>query len=441
VNIMRPKFLIIIGIILGGLAVGGILRAMTNRAPSAEVALPKPLALDSQATLADRQLQAAHTTIERAPADPRGYNQLCVALMKKARETGDFSFNAKAETALKRSFELSASAENYDAIKLQAALLLTDHRFGEALEVARRARDMRPQDPMNYGAITDALVELGDYQAATEAAQTMMDLRPDTSSYARVSYLRALYGDTEGAIESMRAAVESASPRDPESVAWCRVHLGDELMNAGQRMAAEREFDSALAIFPNYHLAFAGKAWARLAAGDADAAIEFYQRAWERVPLPETAIALGDLYTKLGRADEAKKQYDLVEFIERTGTAAGTYSRQLALFYADHDVKLDEALAIARRERAARSDIYTCDALAWCLYKKGDFAWAKRSIEEALRLGTRDARIHYHAGMIEQALGNRRDAAKHLQLALKINPLFDIRQAEVARQTLRVIAA
>lgn len=438
---MRPKFLIIIGIILSGLAIGGILRAMTNHAPGAEVALPKPSILDAKATLADRQLQAAQTTIERVPADPQGYNQLCGAFMKKARETGDFSFNAKAETALQRSFELSASAENYDAIKLKAALLLTYHRFGEALEVARRAQDMRPQDPMNYAAITDALVELGDYQAATEAAQTMMDLRPDTASYARVSYLRALFGNTEGAIESMRAAVESASSRDPESGAWCRVHLGDELMNAGQRMAAEREFDSALAIFPNYHLAFAGKARARLAAGDADAAIEFYQRAWERVPLPETAIALGDLYTKLGRADEAKKQYDLVEFIERTGAVAGTYSRQLALFYADHDVNLDQALAIAQRERAARADIYTSDTLAWCLYKKGDLAGAKRSIVEALRLGTRDARINYHAGMIEQALGNRRYAAKHLQLALKINPTFDILQADVARQTLSAIAA
>ncbi len=438
---IRNKFLIITGIVLGVLAVVAGIRAVSNRAPRLETARPKPIAVTSRPTASDRQVRAAQVEIERAPANPNGYNLLCAAYLKKARETGDFGFNAKAEAALNRSFEMAAAENNYDSIKLKAALLLTYHRFGEALEVARRAQAVQPQDPDNYGAITDALVELGDYQGAFEAAQTMMDLRPGTPSYSRVSYLRGLQGDTEGAIEAMRAAVESASPRDPESGAWCRVHLGDELMNAGQRVAAEREFDSALAIFPNYHLAFAGKARARLAAGDADAAIEFYQRAWERVPLPETAIALGDLYTKLGRAEEAKKQYDLVEFIERTGATAGTYSRQLALFYADHDVKLDEALAIARRERAARSDIYTSDALAWCLYKKGDLAEAKRSIEEALRLGTRDARIHYHAGMIEQALGNRRDAAKHLQLALKINPLFDIRQAEVARQTLRAIAA
>ncbi|HXG86299.1 MAG TPA: tetratricopeptide repeat protein, partial [Pyrinomonadaceae bacterium] len=94
-----------------------------------------------------------------------------------------------------------------------------------------------------------------------------------------------------------------------------------------------------------------------------------------------------------------------------------------------------------KREREIRSDIYTSDVLAWCLYKKGNFAEAKKAIDEALRLGTRDARINYHAGMIEQALGNRRDAVKYLQLALEINPLFDILQADVAKQTLRAITA
>ncbi|MCA1556798.1 MAG: hypothetical protein LC747_08935, partial [Acidobacteria bacterium] len=94
-----------------------------------------------------------------------------------------------------------------------------------------------------------------------------------------------------------------------------------------------------------------------------DNAVKLYQRAWQRVPSPDIAIALGDLHTKLGHPVEAKKQYDLVELIERTGSAGNTYSRQLALFYADHDMKLDDALHIMRRERAARSDIYTCDTL------------------------------------------------------------------------------
>ncbi|MCA1556448.1 MAG: hypothetical protein LC747_07135, partial [Acidobacteria bacterium] len=338
----RNRLLIITGIVLGVLAIAAVIRAVSNRAPRVETARQKPIAAASRPTASDRQIRVAQDQVERAPADPRGYNLLCAAYMKKARETGDFGFNAKAEAVLTRSFEVAAPKDNYDAIKLKATLLLSYHRFGEALEIARHAQALQPQDHDNYGAITDALVELGDYQGAFEAAQTMMDMRPGTPSYSRVSYLRWLQGDTEGAIEAMRAAAEAASPRDPESIAWCRVHLGDELMNAGKLAAAEREYDIALYVFPKYHLALAAKARARLASGDTETAIEFYKQAQALVPLPETAIALGDLYARLNRSEEAKRQYNLVEFIERAGSIESqTYSRQLAVFWADHDMKLD----------------------------------------------------------------------------------------------------
>jgi len=288
--------------------------------------------------------------------------------------------------------------------------------------------------------MTDALVELGDYPGAFNTAQAMMDIKPSASSYSRVSYLRELQGNTKGAVESMRAAAEAAG--DSETAAWCRAHLGDLLINSGKAAAAEHEFDNALLILPDYYLALAGKGRARFAAGDTDSAITYYKQAQARVPLPETAIALGDIYAKLGRTEEAKSQYDLVEFIEGAGsTESKTYSRGIALFWADHDIKLDEALTIAKREREIRSDIYTSDVLAWCLFKKGRLTEAKTAMDEALRLGTRDARLFYHAGMIEQGLGNRRVAVKYLRLALKTNPSFDILQADAVRQILLAIAA
>jgi tetratricopeptide (TPR) repeat protein len=289
--------------------------------------------------------------------------------------------------------------------------------------------------------MTDALVELGDYDGAVAAAQTMVDLRPDTASYSRVSYLRELHGDSKGAVEAMRMAVGAASPKDPEGVAWCRVHLGDSLAREGKSAESEREYDHALFVFPDYHVALAAKARARLAAGDTGAAEAFYRRAVERVPLPDYAAALGDLYTKLGRAEDAKRQYELVEFVERGGAQGDTYTRQLAMFWADHDAKLDEALAVARSERAARKDIYTSDLLAWCLYKKGRHAEAKAAMDEALRLGTRDARLLFHAGMIADALGDRAAGAKYLRQALAINPSFDVLQAEAAKRVLAGRAA
>jgi tetratricopeptide (TPR) repeat protein len=237
----------------------------------------------------------------------------------------------------------------------------------------------------------------------------------------------------------MRAAADAASPQNPESMAWCRVQLGHELINAQKLHEAEREFDRALRYFPDYHLALAAKGRARLLAHDVENAIRYYQLAENRVPLPEYAIALGDIFTRLGRTDDARREHELVEFVEKSGAMDGTYSLQLALFWADHDTRLDDALTVAERERRARSDIYTCDALAWCLYKNGRLADAKTAITEALRLGTRDPRLHYHAGMIANALGDHGAATKYLKTALEINPDFDILQSDNARNTLKQI--
>lgn len=114
---------------------------------------------------------------------------------------------------------------DYDRLKLQAKLQLTNHRFNEALETTRRLQTFRNDDHDVWGMITDALVELGDYPGAVQAAQRMIDLRPDSSSYARVSYLRELHGDTEGAIQAMTLALKAANPNDPESVEWYREQL------------------------------------------------------------------------------------------------------------------------------------------------------------------------------------------------------------------------
>ncbi len=436
---MNKKLLFIVVFLITAVAITAGIRARSKRPSATQGTSQTTLALSQRATPADRQVIAAEGVIERQPNAPKGYNLLAVAYMQKARETGDFGFTARADAAIERSFEVAP--DNYDAIKLHAYLLLSYHRFREALEVAGRAVQINPRDYEAYGALTDAQVELGSYDEAKRSVQTMLDLRPYTASFARASYLRSLYGNREGAIEAMRLAAASASPGDPESIAWCSVHLGDELMNAGKLREAEHEYDRALFSFPDFHLALAAKARARVAAGDNDGAIEFYKRAVERVPLPDTVIALGDLYSKLGRAEDAKLQYDLVAFIERNSAASGTYSRQLALFWADHDMKLDEALAIAQRERSVRQDIFTCDTLAWVLFKNDRLDEAKKAIEEALRLGTRDARLFYHAGMIYDRLGDKRTATKYLNLTFKVNPTFDLLQADKAKRALEAIMA
>jgi tetratricopeptide (TPR) repeat protein len=410
---MNKKLLTLVAAII--LAIAALVFLFIKRDPAEAVPV------ESDATLADLQIRRAETIIRLSPSH-EGYNLLALAYIQKARETGDFSFNLRAEAALKRSLEIAP--DNFDALKLQAVFLIASHRFREALDWARRAQAIRPDSPDVYGALTDAMIELGDYKEAFDAAQKMIDLRPDSASFARASYVRALNGEIAGAIEAMRLALSAANPRDAEAIAWLRVQMGNLLMSAGKLKEADREFDLALEAFPPYHLALAAKARAREAAGDFAAAIDFYKKSQERVPLADTAAALGDLHSKLNRADEAKRQYELAELIENPSSSADD-QRHLALLWADRNLRLDESLEIARRARAERSDIYTCDLLAWCLFKKGATVEARAAITEAMRLGTKDARIYYHAGMIFDALGERNEARKYLKAAIAINATFD----------------
>lgn len=384
------------------------------------------------ASVSDAEIAAAQKVIEKTPDAAIGYSKLAVAYIRRARETGDFSLNTNAETAINRALEVEP--QNYDAQKLKASLLLTFHRFAEGLEYGRQLEKNHKQDAFIYGVLTDANVELGNYKEAIEAAQTMVDLRPNMASYTRVAHVRSLHGDSDGALEAMSLAGRIADPQDKEAQAWCLTFLGHEFFKIGRFEEAEKQYDAALKILPDYHLASTGKGNARAAVGDFENAVKFYSQTQNRVPSTEVVIALGDVYAKMGNEEKAAEQYKLAEFIEQK--LGNLDQRRLALMWADQNVKLDEALAIATREHDARKDVFTADVYAWCLYKKGSFEEAKKLINEAMRLKTKDARIFYHAGMIERELGNKKAAAELLQRALKTNPAFDILQAEKAKQAL-----
>ena len=387
-----------------------------------------------QPSKTDQRIARAQQLIERTPNSAEAYNQLAAAYMQKARESSEFSFNALASEAINHS--LAIENDNYDALKLRAKLELTYHRFAEALQTARRAQTFRNDDHDVWGQITDARVELGDYKGAVEAAQKMVDLRPDSSAYARISYLRSLHGDTEGAIAAMMAALKSANPNDPEGVAWCHVQLGNELLNAGKLDEAESEFDRPLQIFPEHRLAVEGKARAKMAAGDLQAAIAIYEREQVKSASADAAAMLGDLYTLTGKADRAKPQYQKFEVLERENAELERSWRHMINFWLDHEQNLADALTLATREYETRKDIFTCDTLAWALFKNGKVREAKTLINEALRTGTKDARINYHAGVIYKTLNLRAKATQHLRLGAAMNSSFNPTQAESAKQML-----
>ena len=167
-------------------------------------------------------------------------------------------------------------------------------------------------------------------------------------------------------------------------------------------------------------------------------AISLYQKAISILPMPDFAAALGDIYIKMGKPELGKQQYELVEYIGRLNSLnQALYNRELAYFYTDHDMKLAESLELAMRELDYRRDIYAYDLLAWSLYKNDKVEEARDAIEKALKLGTQDAKLFFHAGMIYHRLGEKEEAKQYLAKALATNPHFHILFADEAARTLK----
>ena len=382
---------------------------------------------------ADRAIAAAEQKL--AGNRPDAYVELATAFMRKSRESADPSYYARAAAALDRA--LALDSDDYDALRTRAWVLLGQHDFRAALAAAERARGLRPEDWWNYGTLADACVELGDYERAEVAAQRMLDVRPGLPAYTRAAFLRTVFGDRPGAIELLARAARAGSPRDPESLAWTLVYLGHEYFATGKLAAAAAAYTRALAVLPDHYLALGSLARVRAAEGRLDEAAALYRQAVARVPSPDLVSALGDVHAAAGQADEAEHEYALVDYMGQVAEATGTtYGRQLALFYADHDRRLPDALRLAEQEATMRGDIYTDDALAWALYKNGRTTEAVHAAHRARRLGTEDALLEYHSGVIAAAAGHPRQASRHLRRALTLNPYFDLRQAAFARATL-----
>jgi len=376
------------------------------------------------------------------PEDASANNKLAGYHLQLLRETGSISDLEAALQAAHASLASVPAVRNADGVTALALGEFASHDFSGARDRARALIRFDPSKSYPYAILGDALVELGAYGEAASAYREMTRHSGgiDTNGEPRLARLAFLRGDSTGAARHFTTALSiaihlSIPPR--ETIAWCQWQLGETAFAEGRYEAAERYDRDALASFPDYFRALGSLGRVRAARGDARDAMAQYEAAIRRFPDPTYVAALGDLYKVAGRNDDAAAQYALVEVIGHLSAVNGVlYNRQLALFYADHDLKPGEAYADAKREYAVRRDVYGADAVAWTALKAGRVDEARAAARNALRLGTRDARLLYHAGMIARGAGDEPAAREYLQRALTLSPQFDPLQAPNARAAL-----
>lgn len=372
-----------------------------------------------------RTVEAMTARLADDPGDTAAAVSLADALLRQARVENDPAHAIVAERALRRA--LANTPRDYAARRMLGAVLLSQHRFREAIVEATMTKAERPDDAWNDGVIGDAHIELGEYEEAFAAFDRMMAVRPNAAAYARVSYARELQGDREGARALMTMSLEATSAHDPESQAWHEVQLGHLAFESGELDEARRHFQRAEFLFPQYMPAAEGMVRVLASEGDLEKALTHAQQQLAAKQTSVLAIHAGDLCGRLGRREDAERHYQMAERLLRYEPAA------LAVFLADRDRDIPRALGLAETAAAARQDIFTADALAWTLFKSGRVKDALQATRQALRTGTRDRHLLAHAAVIHQANGDISTARGLAERALEGHHQFDLVGALEAR--------
>ncbi|MEV5432188.1 tetratricopeptide repeat protein [Streptomyces sp. NPDC052701] len=388
----------------------------------------------------DAGVRSLQAHLRAQPRDFGAWAVLGLAYVEQARTEGDPSRYPQAERALGRSLALAPG--NDQALAGRAALAAARHDFTGALEHAERALRQNPYNERALSCRIDALVELGRYAEAAEAADTADGRRPGVPVFTRYAYVRELRGDVRGARRVLEQALAGAA--SPADVAYVATALGQLAWSQGEYGTALRHYARALAADEDHIPALEGRARAQAASGDRAAAVAGLERVVARSPLPGPLVALGELYEARGAAGDrarARDQYALVDAWTALARAGGVNADlDTASAAADHgDAK--EALRAARAEWNRRHSVHTADALAWALHVNGRDAEALPYARRATATGHRNAVLLYHRGMIEYATGHGSEARAALRAALELNPGFSPLGARAARKALKDLEA
>ncbi|MFC8425403.1 tetratricopeptide repeat protein [Streptomyces sp. NPDC057236] len=436
-HVVSCAVLLAVAITAGSVAVGG--GRDEGRAGAADVA---PAAVAGGLGRGDlgAGIRSLQGHLRAQPRDFGGWATLGTAYVEQARTQGDPSRYPQAERALERSLALAPG--NEQALSGQAALAAARHDFAGALTHADRALEQNPYSERALCSRVDALVELGRYEEAADAAATADRRRPGVPVFTRYAYVRELRGDAGTAREVLRRALDSAS--SPADVAYVATALGQLAWNQGEYGTALTHYARALAADDGHLPALEGRARAQAASGDRAGAIETLEQVVVRSPLPGPLVALGELYEDRGADGDrarARDQYALVDAWTALARAGGVDADlDTALAAADHG-DAGEALRAARAAWDRRHSVHTADALAWALHVNGRDEEALPYARRATATGYRNAAFLHHRGMIEKAAGHDRAARGSLTAALELNPGFSPLGARAARAALKELEA
>ncbi len=377
----------------------------------------------------------ASGAVARIAADPRpehralAYVDRGQRFLRQARRAADPGFFLNVRACAEKA---EADVPGLPAARELVALdLMENHRFGEARDVAAAILSIDADRPEALGVLADAELELGHYDAATDAVQRQLEVQPAAPAYARAAWLRWLRGDFAGATRMYKDALSRLDPARPEAAAWLLADAAAVYAAAGDRSGATALADAALARWPESVQALLVRARIDLAERRPERALSrLTPLLGQRRSLEAAALAV-EAAEAMGDEAAATRHFDDVVAIGRRGDALG-----LGSWLAGRGDQSPLALSLIEQERRGRGGVYIDDAYALALLRNGRVAEARAASDAALAVGTHDPRVRLHAGMVRYAQGERDGGRALIAEVLDAEPLLDATLTAEARALL-----
>jgi tetratricopeptide (TPR) repeat protein len=297
------------------------------------------------------------------------YTQLGAAYLEKARETDDPTFLARGRDALERSVAIQP---NFPAYKVMAGLCNFAHRFECALEWGRRAAAANPTDTDATALLVEAYMGLGRYEDAANLLPPPGVKVGDFYTAAALGQWLASQLRYDEAVDAFLGAAKFARATGASDVtAWAEVRAAGALLDWGRPGSARSHLEAAARLGPRNRVVWKDLRlhWAEFyeAEGRLEKALAVYEGLLAEQEDPEIHHRAFLVARWLGQEDRAHKHFEAAaQGFQRVIDAGEIYTLGgLARLYADGDVNIEHALALARRNLEYKRDIEAEATLAY----------------------------------------------------------------------------
>jgi tetratricopeptide (TPR) repeat protein len=378
---------------------------------------------DTELERIDQGIAELENDALQLPIDRVKITKLAYLQYQRASLTGNLDELSVADGTLDHAIE--HLGRDGDLYFLKANIHFKVHRLADVEKDLEASTDLL-QSPVGRALKADLDFQQGRYEAARSGYEALIEEERTWDTLARLAYFHFKMGDFDRADQLYDEAVDELTAKEMRHYAWVELQRGVVDLSRGNYEKAREHYERAERAYSGHWMVQEHVAELLGAEGRHDEAEALYRGVIARVPRPDFLQALGELYLSTGKTAEANDCLKRAEsaFLESAQRGEVHYYHHLADLYADVFENGVEAVKWAQKDLELRRNFSTLAALAWALYRAGEFSRALELMNESLASGVKDARLFHAAGLIHKAFSPNGKADSYLQMAAAINPHY-----------------